>query len=171
MVRKHGCRIWALVLLCVLLCVCTGVLAGVEQDEDGGTWDWDRGVYTAPDGTTYDITGDGADSGSSSGGTSSGGSSSGGSSSGGSSSGGAMTIEDTSGIEDTLSGIQKNEDGSITIESGQGGVDIEVEPTRAPLTAEEWEALLARDDARNGSDTPTFYRDPASGAGIEVQVV
>jgi hypothetical protein len=171
MVRKHGCRIWALVLLCVLLCVCTGVLAGVEQDEDGGTWDWDRGVYTAPDGTTYDITGDGDDSGSSSGGTSSGGSSSGGSSSGGSSSGGAMTIEDTSGIEDTLSGIQKNEDGSITIESGQGGVDIEVEPTRAPLTAEEWEALLARADARNGNYTPTFYRDPATGSVIEVQVV
>ena len=169
--RKHGCRIWALVLLCVLLCVCTGVLAGVEQDEDGGTWDWDRGVYTAPDGTTYDITGDGDDSGSSSGGTSSGGSSSGGSSSGGSSSGGAMTIEDTSGIEDTLSGIQKNEDGSITIESGQGGVDIEVEPTRAPLTAEEWEALLARADARNGSYTPTFYRDPATGTVIEAEVV
>ena len=82
-----------------------------------------------------------------------------------------MTIEDTSGIEDTLSGIQKNEDGSITIESGQGGVDIEVEPTRAPLTAEEWEALLARADARNGNYTPTFYRDPATGSVIEVQVV
>ena len=75
------------------------------------------------------------------------------------------------GEKDELAGFEKNEDGSITIESGQGGIDIEVEPTRAPLTAEEWEALLARADARNGNYTPTFYRDPATGSVIEVQVV
>ena len=159
--KKQGYRSMWIVLLCVLLCVCICALADVERDEDGGTWDWDRGIYTAPDGSTYSITKDDDD----------GGSSSGGSSSGGSSSGEAMTIEDTSGVEDPLAGIQKNEDGSITIESGQGGVDIEVEPTRAPLTAEEWEALLARADARNGNYTPTFYRDPATGAVTEVQVV
>ena len=160
--KKHGYRFMWIALVCAVLCVsvCMLAAADIERDEDGGTWDWDRGVYTAPDGSTYSISKD-----------DDGGSSSGGSSSGSSSSGGAMTIEDTSGVEDPLAGIQKNEDGSITIESGQGGVDIEVEPTRAPLTGEEWEALLNRADARNGTYTPTFYQDPVTGAVSEVQVV
>ena len=167
-VRKHGFRPIRITLLCVLLCICICAAADVEYDSEGGVWDWDKGVYTAPDGSKYDITGDGESD--TSGGTSSGGTSSGGATSGGTSSGGAV-VTDTSGIGDTLSGIQQNADGSITIESGQGGVDIEVEPTRAPLTAEEWEDLLKRAEDRNGNYTPTFYRDPATGAVTEVQVV
>jgi hypothetical protein len=163
-VKKHGCRLWILVLACMILCVCA--LADVEKDEDGGTWDWDSGIYTAPDGSKYDITDDG-DGGSSSSGSSSSGSSSGSSTT--TTSDGAMIID--TGETDELSGFEKNEDGSITIESGQGGIDIEVEPTRAPLTAEEWQELLARADARNGAYTPTFYRDPATGTVTEVQVV
>ena len=159
--KDHRCRSMRIALVCVLLCLCVCALADVERDEDGGTWDWDSGIYTAPDGSTYSITNDGDDG-------LSGGSSSGGSSSG-SSSGGAMVID--TGEADPLAGMQKNEDGSITIESGQGGVDIEIEPTRAPLTAEEWEDLLNRSDARNGSYTATFYTDPVSGAVSEVQVV
>ena len=164
--RRHGNRpVWA-ALLCVLLCVCVCALADVEQDSEGGTWDWDRGVYTAPDGSTHQIERLN-DEDSSSGGSSSG-SSSGGSSSE-SSSGGAMVID--TGEEDPLAGIERNEDGSITIESGQGGVDIEIEPTRAPLTPEEWEELLKRADARNGTYTATYYQDPVTGTVSEVQVV
>ena len=160
--RKHGRRSKWIALVCVLLCVCVCALADVERDSDGGIWDWDSGVYTAPDGSRHQIERLPDDNSSS-------GSSSGGSSSGSSSSGGAMVID--TGEADPLAGIQKNEDGSITVESGQGGVDIEIEPTRAPLTAEEWEALLERSDARNGSYTATFYQDPVTGTVSEVQVV
>ena len=168
MERKLRFRSKWTALLCVFLCVCVCALADVERDSEGGTWDWDRGIYTAPDGSTYNITNDG--DGGSSGSSSTGNTSSGGSSAGGSSSGGTV-VTDTSGIDDPLAGIQKNGDGSITVESGQGGVDIEVEPTRAPLTAEEWEDLLNRAAERNGSYTPTFYQDPVTGKITEVQVV
>ena len=98
--KKHGNRpVWA-ALLCVLLCVCVCALADVEQDSEGGTWDWDRGVYTAPDGSTHQID-QLNDEGSSSGGSSSGGSSQ------ESSSGGAMVID--TGEEDPMAGIEKNE--------------------------------------------------------------
>ena len=159
--KDHGCRSIWIALVCVLLCLCVCAAADVEQDEDGGTWDWDSGIYTAPDGTTYNITQDGEPD-------SSGSSSSGGSTSV-STSGDAMIID--TGDADPLAGMQQNADGSITIESGQGGVDIEIEPTRAPLTPEEWEDLLNRSDARNGSYTATYYQDPVSGTVSEVQVV
>ena len=159
--KGHRCRTNWIMLLCVLLCVCVWAAADVEQDEDGGTWDWDSGIYTAPDGSTYNITQDGEPDSSDS-------SSSGGSTSV-TTSGGAMIID--TGDADPLAGMQQNADGSITIESGQGGVDIDIEPTRAPLTQEEWEDLLNRADARNGSYTATFYRDPATGNVSEVQVV
>ena len=142
-------------LVGLLLCACVLALAdsGVERDEDGGTWDWDRGIYTAPDGTTYSISQDGdTDT----------------TPTGGSSGGDAMVID--TGERDPLAGIEKNPDGSITVESGQGGVDIEIEPTRAPLTPEEWQDLLHRAELRNGSYTPTFNTDPATGAITEVTV-
>ena len=168
MVKKYG---WLLLsLICVLLCVYGCACANVEQDEDGGTWDWDRGVYTAPDGTTYSITPEG-DSGTDTGSTESGGVVVVEDLSGGDTTSGDTPMVIDTGEEDPLAGIETNPDGSITVESGQLGIDIEVEPTRAPLTAEEWEALLARSDARNGSYTPTYYRDPVTGTVSEVQVV
>ena len=37
----------ALVCACLCLFLCAFALAsGVEQDEDGGTWDYDNGIYT-----------------------------------------------------------------------------------------------------------------------------
>jgi len=49
------------ILLCFVLFafVFTVAIADVEKDEDGGIWDWDNGIYTAPDGSTYKITSDG----------------------------------------------------------------------------------------------------------------
>ena len=153
------------VLLCVMLCLsaCAAVFAsGVETDEDGGIWDYDRGIYTDPTGQQHPIYND--DDGSSGG---SSGSNSNNQSSGGS---GDPMIIDT-GEEDPMAGVKKNEDGSIDIESGTGGVDIEVEPTRAPLEGEEWQAALDSVAARNGKDTPTVWIDPADGTPVSVEVV
>ena len=50
---------WIALLMCVVLSICVCAAADVERDEDGGTWDWDRGIYTAPDGSTYSISSDG----------------------------------------------------------------------------------------------------------------
>ena len=39
--------------LCILLCLCfcaSAAASGVEIDEEGGTWDYDRGIYTDPTG-------------------------------------------------------------------------------------------------------------------------
>ena len=46
--------------LAFLLACCGFSLAdsGIEYDEDGGVWNFDTGVYTAPDGKTYAIEND-----------------------------------------------------------------------------------------------------------------
>ena len=144
-------------LLSLVFClsVCAAVLAsGIERDEDGGIWDYDRGIYTDPTGKTHSISNDG-DGGS------------GGSSTG--NDGNAMIID--TGETDPMAGAKKNSDGSIEVESGVGGVDIEIEPTAAPLTKEEWEAEMAAVAARNGKDTPTVWTDPATGEAVSVEVV
>lgn len=154
---KRGPWIPALIcfLLCAALCACALADSGIERDADGGTWDYDRGIYTDPSGKEFRINPDGAGD-------------SAPSASSGQSSDGAMVID--TGEADPLAGIERNSDGSITVESGQGGVDIEIEPTRAPLTPEEWAELNAKSDLRNGAYTPTVYRDPATGTLTEVEV-
>lgn len=155
-------KVLAWLLLCVLFCMHTFASAEYYTDSDGSEYTiesdgskWYKdGRIIWPDGSLGQQEDDGSGDPASS-----------------TSQNGGKEYGDTSGIGDTLSGIQQNADGSITIESGQGGVDIEVEPTRAPLTAEEWEDLLKRAEDRNGNYTPTFYRDPATGAVTEVQVV
>ena len=146
-----------LMLLCAVLslAVCVSAVAsGVEIDEDGGTWDYNQGIYTDPSGQTYSIStdGDGGNSGSSTG-----------------NAGNAMIID--TGEADPMAGAQKNPDGSIEIESGVGGVDIEIEPTRAPLTGEDWQAALDSVAARNGKDTPTVWTNPEDGVPVSVEVV
>ena len=150
-------------IICLLLCACLCLAAciwaaasGVETDEDGGVWDYGRGIYTDPTGQEYEITSD-DDSGSGS------------SSSSGSGEDGAIVID--TGETDPMAGAKRNEDGSIEIESGTGGVDIEDSPTRAPLEGEDWEAALAGVAAQNGSYTPTFWIDPDTGAATEVEVI
>ena len=75
------------------------------------------------------------------------------------------------GEADPMAGAKKNSDGSIEVESGTGGVDIEIEPTRAPLEGEDWQAALDSVAARNGKDTPTVWTDPATGVTVAVEVV
>lgn len=150
------------VLLCTALCLFLVIFAfasGVETDEDGGTWDYNSGIYTDPTGQKHQITNDDGSSGSSTNNNSS---------SGGGS--GTPMIIDT-GEEDPMAGAKKNADGSIEVESGTGGVDIEIEPTRAPLEGEDWQAALDSVAARNGKDTPTVWTDPATGVTVAVEVV
>lgn len=156
------------VLLCTVLCLflCAFAFAeGYTVEEDGSKWyddghiEWADGTVTQAvnhdQGQTYD-----SDSGS-------------GSSSSGSGTvkneDGSMTV--ITGEEDPMAGAKKNADGSIEVESGTGGVDIEVEPTRAPLEGEEWQAALDSVAARNGKDTPTVWTNPEDGTPVSVEVV
>ena len=145
-------------LLCVTLCLCvflSAAASGIETDEDGGTWDYGRGIYTDPTGQQHQISNDGDSGGSGS--------------STNTNNGNAMIID--TGEADPMAGAKKNSDGSIEVESGTGGVDIEIEPTRAPLEGEDWQAALDSVVARNGKDTPTVWTDPATGVTVQVDVV
>ena len=130
------------------LCACDAA-SGIETDEDGGVWDYNRGVYTDPTGQQHQIESSGD---------------------GGTSSGSSPMIIDT-GETDPTAGMKKNSDGSIEIESGTGGVDIEISPTAAPMTPEEWQAALNAAAAQNGKDTPAVWKDPATGSEYTVKVV
>ena len=57
---KRGTWVPALIcfLLCAALCACALADSGIERDADGGTWDYDRGIYTDPSGKTYESTPD-----------------------------------------------------------------------------------------------------------------
>ena len=139
----------ALLFVCLcLLCACAAAFS-VETDEEGGVWDYDKGVYTDPTGQQHQIESAGE---------------------GGSSSGDSPMVIDT-GEQDPMAGVQRKEDGSIEIESGTGGVDIQIEPTAAPMTEEEWEAALAAAAAKNGKDTPAVWKNPATGSACQVKVI
>jgi len=140
-----------LVCLCLAFCACA-FASGVETDEEGGIWDYNSGIYTDPSGQKYQITRDDSAATSSSYSTGD----------------GAMVID--TGETDVTAGAKKNADGSIEVESGQFGIDIEVGPTRAPLTGEEWEAAMNSVVALNGANTPTVWMDPA-GETVPVEVV
>ena len=152
------------VLLCTVLCLFLYAFAfaeGYTLEEDGSKWyddghiEWADGTVTQSvnhdQGQSYD-----SDSGSSGSGTVK-------------NEDGSMTV--VTGEEDPMAGAKKNADGSIEVESGTGGVDIEVEPTRAPLEGEEWQAALDSVAARNGKDTPTVWTNPEDGTPVSVEVV
>ncbi len=106
---------------------------GVYIDEEGGEWNYDTGIYTAPDGRQERITGDGDG--------------------GGSGGSGAITVTDTSGVA-------YNPDGSMTVESGALPIAEEDGGGSAGLTQEEWEARMKKAERRNGTYTETFYFGP-----------
>lgn len=154
---KNGCKTTLLLILCACLCVLlyTAALAsGVETDEDGGIWDYGKGTYTDPTGKVHTITPGGVQDDNNSPGSST-----------VKNDDGSMTV-----VTNDQDPVKKNEDGSITVDSGQIQIDVEDGPTRAPLTGEEWDALLQSVAARNGSETPTFWTDPATGNTVQVEV-
>ena len=143
----------ALVCACLCLFLCAFALAsGVEQDEDGGTWDYDNGIYTDPSGKQYDITPGGVEENDS----------------------GSGTVQNEDGSMTVVTGdkdpVQYTEDGGMEVESGQVYYN-EPEATREPLTDEEWKAMLDSVAARNGAETATVWIDPKTGTAASAQVV
>ncbi len=142
-------RVFAAAFLCLCL-VFPGALAQVETDEEGGTWDYDQGIYTDPNGQTHVITPEGV-----------------------AEDDGPVTVQNEDGSMTVITSDQNdvtvNEDGSITVESGQIQI-IEPETTRGPLTAEEWEQRLQHASVVNGAYTPTVYKNPQTGEVTEVTV-
>ena len=66
--------------------------------------------------------------------------------------------------------IQVNDDGSVTVESGQIQI-VDPETPAKELTPEEWEERMQRIRDRNGSYTPTAWKNPEDGRLVEVSVV
>lgn len=150
-----GRKALAAMLLCVCLCLFFNVLVlaqGVETDEDGGIWNFDQGTYTDPGGKVYTITPDGVqneDSGSTN----------------VKNDDGSMTV-----VTNEKDSVKQNQDGSIEVESGQIQVIVD-EPTRAPLEGAAWQAVLDSVAARNGTETPTVWKNPATGEETGVEVI
>lgn len=145
-------RLFLLTLcVCFFLLFCAAALAsGVETDEDGGIWDYGKGTYTDPDGKVYEITPGGVNE----------------------DDAGSATVDNPDGSKTVVTGDKdpvKDADGGMEVESGQIQSQ-EPEATRAPLTGEEWNALLDSVAARNGTETPTVWTDPATGEAHSVQV-
>ena len=130
---------WLTVLLGITLCCCAFSLAetGIVYDEDGGVWNYDTGIYTSPEGVSVKITSDDSEpSGNSSGNNN-----------------GGITVQDSSGIP-------MNEDGSITVISGQYGTGEDTPSGGGGLTQAEWEARMKKALERNGTYTETYYFGP-----------
>ena len=161
---NNGLKTLILLVLCALLCLlCASALSeNYVVEEDGSKW-YDDGRIQWPDGSwgewenTDQAGGNNSSSGSDSGSATI------------TNEDGSMTV--VTGEEDPVAGAVKNEDGSIEIESGTGGIDIDDSPTRAPLEGAAWEAALAGVAARNGKDTPTAWTDPATGTSYAADVV
>ena len=143
----HSRAIRGIALTAALLLLCGGTLAnsGKETDADGGVWDWDSGTYTAPDGRVVQITTDEepADTPAES------------------------QNGNTINVINNGDEIVQNQDGSITVESGQLQV---VEEKKNSMTGDEvWAQGMSRAAIRNGTYTPTYYFD-GTGSMTEVAV-
>ena len=86
------------------------------------------------------------------------------------SSSGGMTVTSSDGATDPLAGLERNADGSVTVESGQLQIDIEGSTGSGHLTQAEWEARLAKYTRINGVTTGTVYTDE-SGTVTPVEIV
>ena len=140
MSRTAFWKVLAIAVMCLFLGAGAAAASGIEYDEDGGVWDFDKGVYTAPDGSTVSIY-DG-DSGS------------------GDDSGYVGTKQNADGSVTIYTGdsdsVVQNADGSISVESGT--IQIREESESKPMTAEEYQAKRDQIAERNGRYTQTFYR-------------
>ena len=150
-----GWKTLLVLMLCIAVALVSGAVSaesGIEKDEDGGIWNYNEGTYTDPDGSVYQITQDGVPDDS-----------------------GSATVKNSDGSMTVITSdkdpVQQNEDGSITVKSGEMVVDLPPETTRPPITGDAWEAELASVAQRNGAETPTVYFDPEPGNVIDVEVV
>lgn len=135
-------------ILVFILAVCLGVSAlassGVEYDEDGGVWDYNKGTYTTKDGQTVSIIDEDA---------------------------ATKTVRNSDGSMTIITNekdIIQNPDGSIVLESGQV-MTVKTDEQRAAEHEQGWFSGMAKAASVNGSYTPTFYTD-AEGSEIEVPV-
>lgn len=135
-------------ILVFILAVCLGASAlassGVEYDEDGGVWDYNKGTYTTKDGQTVSIIDEDAAS---------------------------KTVKNEDGSITIITNekdIIQNPDGSITLESGQV-MTVKTDEQRAAEHEQGWFSGMAKAASVNGSYTPTFYTD-AEGSEMEVPV-
>ena len=135
-------------ILVFVLALCLGVSAlasgGVEYDEDGGVWDYNKGTYTTKDGQTVSIIDEDA---------------------------ATKTVRNSDGSMTIITNekdIIQNPDGSIILESGQV-MTVKTEADRAAEHEKGWFAGMAKAAAVNGAYTPTFFTD-AEGNEIEVPV-
>ena len=149
MFSRHSLLSRVVAFMAALLLPCAGAFAasGRETDEDGGIWDWDLGTYTAPDGRVVEITTeDGSPAGQN-----------------------TQTNQNSSEPVTVNTGdeVVRNEDGSITVESGQLQV---IEPKKDQKTGDEvWREGMNRAAIANGTYTPTYYFD-GTGSLTEVEV-
>ena len=158
--KRRNQSLMGLLLTALLLCLCAFAAAEYTVEEDGSKWYAD-GHIEWPDGTvTNQVDHDAGQKYDDD---------DGGGSAGVKNDDGSMTI--ITGDDDPLPDAKRNEDGSIEIESGQGGVDIQDSPTRAPLEGDEWQALLGSVAVRNGSETPTVWVEPVNGKIYAVSVI
>ena len=134
-------------ILVLVLALCLGVSAlasGVEYDEDGGVWDYNKGTYTTKDGQTVSIVDEDA---------------------------ATKTVKNEDGSITIITNekdIIQNPDGSIVLESGQV-MTVKTEADRAAEHEKGWAAGMAKAASVNGAYTPTFYTD-AEGNELEVPV-
>ena len=135
-------------ILVFVLALCLGVSAlasgGVEYDDDGGVWDYNKGTYTTKEGQTVSIIDEDA---------------------------ATKTVRNADGSMTIITNekdIIQNPDGSIVLESGQV-MTVKTEADRAAEHEKGWAAGMAKAAAVNGAYTPTFYTD-AEGNELEVPV-
>ena len=152
-------------LMLLLLCVSALAETGIETDDDGGVWDWDKGTYTAPDGRTVPIVRDDGDDSSNNGNNNSNNNGT-----GAENAGPVTVVNDDGSVTITNNGddIIQNPDGSIVVESGQIQT---IEAKKEELSGDEvWAQGMNQAAVRNGTYTPTFYLDGMGGM-TEVPVV
>lgn len=135
-------------ILVFILALCLGVSAlasgGVEYDDDGGVWDYNKGTYTTREGQTVSIIDEDA---------------------------ATKTVRNADGSMTIITNekdIIQNPDGSIVLESGQV-MTVKTEADRAAEHEKGWAAGMAKAASVNGTYTPTFYTD-AEGNELEVPV-
>ena len=135
-------------ILVFILALCLGVSAlasgGVEYDDDGGVWDYNKGTYTTKEGQTVSIIDEDA---------------------------ATKTVRNADGSMTIITNekdIIQNPDGSIVLESGQV-MTVKTEADRAAEHEKGWAAGMAKAASVNGAYTPTFYTD-AEGNELEVPV-